>query len=320
VLRLLFFGLATAIPAGLVGYWLGPPVVHALFGEGFHPAPAFAMLAAAGVTLAAASLFLGQILVARGNTGRLAVAWLTGVAVAAIGLFATHGGVDVRIGVAFFSGEVAAIVALATTSLRLEKGWGYRGAKRALDLMIAVPALLVLLPVFAVIGVIIRLDSKGPVIFRQRRVGLDGEQFGMVKFRTMQHDVGEELLLDHLEQLTSDAPKLKIEADPRITRVGRVLRKGSLDELPNLWNVIAGTMSLVGPRPLIPAEAQTLGDPIRETVKPGVTGLAQIRGRDAISPDLRNESDAEYVRTKSLLLDLKILAATVPTVFKNPGE
>jgi len=95
---------------------------------------------------------------------------------------------------------------------------------------------------------------------------------------------------------------------------------GSLDELPNLWNVIRGDMSLVGPRPLVPAEAEAFGDPIRRLVRPGITGLAQVRGRDAISPEQRNDSDAEYVRTQSFLLDLQILAATVPTLFRNPGE
>lgn len=320
VFRLLSLGVVTAIPAGLLGYWLGPPIVGALFGQGFRPEPVFAMLASAGVTLAGSSLFLGQILVARGDTGKLAVAWVSGLVIAGAGLLLTRGDVDVRIGAAFLVGEVAAILALSATAARLERGWGYRAAKRALDLIVAVPLGLLLLPVFLLVAVAVKLDSNGPAIFKQERVGLGGELFGMIKFRTMLHDAGEALHLDHLDQLAADAPRLKIEADPRITRIGRFLRKGSLDELPNLWNVVKGNMSLVGPRPLVPAEAEALGDPIRQQVKPGITGLAQVRGRDAISPEQRNESDAEYVQTRSFFLDLRILAATVPTVFKNPGE
>ena len=320
VFRLLALGTVTAIPAGALGYWLGPPVVEALFGQGFRPGPTFAMLAAAGVTLAGSSLFLGQILVARGDTGKLAIAWVVGVAVAVAGLLITTSDVATRIGVAFLSGEVGAILALSTASARMEQGWGYRAAKRILDLAVAVPLGLLLLPVFLVVAIVVKLDSRGPAIFRQERVGLNGELFGMVKFRTMRSDADESLHFDHLERLAPDTPRLKIGADPRITRVGRFLRMGSLDELPNLWNVIRGDMSLVGPRPLVPAEAEALGDPIRRRVRPGITGLAQVRGRDAISPEQRNTSDAEYVRTRSFLLDLRILAATVPTLFRNPGE
>ena len=320
VFRLLGLGILTAIPAGALGYWLGPPIVETLFGQGFRPDPTFAMLAAAGVTLAGSSLFLGQILVARGDTGKLAIAWIVGVVVAVAGLAITTSDVATRIGVAFLSGEVGAILALSAASARLEQGWGYQTAKRILDLAVAIPLGLLLLPVLLVVAIVVKADSKGPAIFRQERVGLNGELFGMVKFRTMHSEAGESLHLDHLERLTPDAPRLKIGADPRITRIGRFLRMGSLDELPNLWNVIRGDMSLVGPRPLVPAEAEALGDPIRRLARPGITGLAQVRGRDAISPEQRNDSDAEYVRTRSFLLDLRILAATVPTLFRNPGE
>jgi len=320
VVRLLVLGVVTAIPAGLLGYWLGPPIVEALFGQGFRPDPMFAMLAAAGVTFAGSSLFLGQILVARGDTGKLAIAWIVGVAVAVAGLLITTGDVATRIGVAFLSGEVGAILALSTSSVRLEEGWGYQMAKRSLDLVVAVPLALLLLPVFLAVAIVVKLDSKGPAIFRQERMGLNGELFGMVKFRTMRSDADESLHLDHLERLSLDTPRLKIGADPRITRVGRFLRRGSLDELPNMWNVIRGDMSLVGPRPLVPAEAEALGDPIRRLVRPGITGLAQVRGRDAISPEQRNDSDAEYVHTRSFILDVRILAATIPTLFRNPGE
>jgi lipopolysaccharide/colanic/teichoic acid biosynthesis glycosyltransferase len=320
VMRLLGLGVVFSVPAGFLGYWLGPPIVGVLFGEGFRPDPAFASLAAAGITLAGASLFLGQVLVARGDTGRLAVAWIAGLVTAVAGLLLTRGGADLRIGVAFLTGETSAIIALAVAAARMEQGWVYTATKRTLDLVVAGFFGLLLSPLFAALALAVKLDSRGPALFRQERIGLDGERFGMLKFRTMRHDAGETLHIAHLEQLQPDAPRLKIRDDPRITRVGRFLRKGSLDELPNLWNVIKGDMSLVGPRPLVPAESEALGDPIRQSVKPGITGLAQIRGRDAISPEERNTQDGEYVRTRSFLLDLRILAVTIPTIFRDPGE
>jgi lipopolysaccharide/colanic/teichoic acid biosynthesis glycosyltransferase len=318
--RLLIVGLAGAVPAALLGFWVGPAVVEALFGAGFRPDPTFAMLAAAGVSLAGASLFLGQILVARGETGKLAIAWAFGIAGALAGLVSVHGDPSLRIGVAFLAGELAAILALAAASVRAPSL--YPMAKRTLDVALGSVLTVVLAPAFALAAAAVKLDSRGPVLFRQRRIGLEGVPFDMLKFRTMHHGADEAVHLTHLEHLRErpDDPRLKVAEDPRITRIGRFLRKGSLDELPNLWNVVRGDMSLVGPRPLVPVESEALGDPVRLTVKPGITGLAQIHGRDSISPDQRNLHDAEYVRTRSFLLDLRILGATVPAIFRNPGE
>ncbi|NOY55197.1 MAG: sugar transferase [Actinobacteria bacterium] len=198
----------------------------------------------------------------------------------------------------------------------------YTTLKRALDILLATALLLILLPAIAAVAIAVKLNSHGPVFFHQTRVGLNGKQFAMLKFRTMLHNADETIHLEHLEHLKGqpNRSRLKMEDDPRVTPIGRLLRKGSLDELPNLWNVIRGEMSLVGPRPLVPAESELLGDPTRRIAKPGITGLAQVHGRDAISPEQRNRYDAEYVRTRTLLLDLKILAATIPAIIRDPGE
>ncbi len=147
----------------------------------------------------------------------------------------------------------------------------------------------------------------------------------MLKLRTMRADGGEDVFVDHLRRLAEartaprDSP-LKIDDDPRVTRVGRFLRATSLDELPNLWNVIRGSMSLVGPRPLVPAEAELIGlDHLRFSIKPGVTGLAQVSGRDEISLSERSALDAQYVASRSLRGDVAILGRTVVTVLRRPG-
>ncbi len=319
---LLASGVITAVPAGFLGFWLGPPIVEALFGIGFRPEPAFAMLAAAWVTRAGASLFLGQVLVARGETGKLTLAWVIGLVAAAAGLLLASGEPDFRIGVAFLAGEGAAVFTLAAMAARFSSPIVYTTLKRTLDIVIGTALLLVLLPAMGAVVIAVKLNSRGPVFFHQTRVGLNGKQFAMLKFRTMQHNADETVHLEHLEQLR-DQPqrnRLKMDNDPRVTPIGRLLRKGSLDELPNLWNVIRGEMSLVGPRPLVPAESELLGDPTRRIVKPGITGLAQVHGRDAISPEQRNRYDTEYVRSRTLLLDLKILAATIPAIIRDPGE
>jgi lipopolysaccharide/colanic/teichoic acid biosynthesis glycosyltransferase len=166
----------------------------------------------------------------------------------------------------------------------------------------------------------VRLDSEGPALFLQERVGKDGKVFRMAKFRTMHADAGEDLHHNHLSELEADAERLKMQHDPRITRVGALLRKASLDELPNLWNVVKGDMSLVGPRPLIPLEAELLADPRRNAAKPGVTGYAPVHGRDAISPEDRNRYDLEYLEIRSFVLDVKILLETIPAVFRDLGK
>ncbi|GAA4286967.1 sugar transferase [Georgenia daeguensis] len=181
----------------------------------------------------------------------------------------------------------------------------YDGVKRALDVGVAAVALAAAAPVMAVVAVLVRRDLGSPVLFRQDRPGRDGEIFTLVKFRSMR-DAGEGPGDD-------DAS--------RLTPFGAALRATSLDELPTLWNVLRGDMSLVGPRPLrthylplySPRQAR------RHEVRPGVTGLAQVSGRNALSWDERLELDVRYVETRSLLVDLRILARTVAVVLSRSG-
>jgi lipopolysaccharide/colanic/teichoic acid biosynthesis glycosyltransferase len=195
--------------------------------------------------------------------------------------------------------------------------------KRALDLLVTVPALLLFSPVMVVIALAVKLDSTGPAMFRQERVGRNGHTFGCWKFRSMYHDCDEEY---HREQArnwfkgTPGQAGYKPRTDPRITRIGRILRATSLDELPQLLNVLVGDMSLVGPRPAIPYE-RALYKPWyleRERVNPGITGLWQVSGRDNVSAETMMLLDVVYVRRSSPWLDLKILACTVPALFGRP--
>jgi len=233
--------------------------------------------------------------------------------------------------VAFLVGEAAALLALMVAALvkdadELTSSHGYAVVKRSIDIAGSMVLLVLLFPVLVVAAIAVRLDSKGPAVFRQQRVGRGGRDFWMIKLRTMVIDHDEEVFHDHLARLREagsydDEYTIKIEEDPRITRVGSRLRRWSIDELPNLWNVLKGSMSLVGPRPLVRAEAELIGlDNPRFTVKPGVTGMAQVHGRDEIALAERTAWDERYVAEQSTRLDLSILAATVTTVFTTPGE
>jgi lipopolysaccharide/colanic/teichoic acid biosynthesis glycosyltransferase len=181
----------------------------------------------------------------------------------------------------------------------------YRG-KRAVDLAICVPALLVSLPVQAVVGVAVALRLGRPVLFRQTRPGLAARPFEILKFRTMRP-------VDPVRGWCDDRS--------RLTPFGRLLRSTSLDELPTLWNIVRGDMSLVGPRPLLTAylERYTPEQARRHDVRPGLTGLAQVNGRNAISWEQKFELDLQYVQTSSLGLDLRILARTVRLVLRREG-
>jgi lipopolysaccharide/colanic/teichoic acid biosynthesis glycosyltransferase len=186
-----------------------------------------------------------------------------------------------------------------------DQGRDYRG-KRVLDVvvlvLVAIPASVLAL----VSAVAVRLSSKGPVLFRQPRVGRDGRTFELLKFRTMRHG-------------RSDDTPFPEETD--ITRVGRVLRRLALDELPQLWNVARGEMSAVGPRPTLEyqVERYTPAQRGRLAVRPGLTGLAQVKGRNDLDWPSRIEFDLEYVRRQSLGLDLSILARTVPALLLGRG-
>lgn len=192
--------------------------------------------------------------------------------------------------------------------------------KRGFDVLTSLFGLVLLSPFFLVIAILIKLDSRGPVFFRQVRAGKDGREFLFYKFRSMIEDA-EELKesLMHLNEL--DGPVFKISEDPRITRIGRFLRRTSLDELPQLINVLRGEMSLVGPRPPLPCEVENYESWQREklTVVPGITCLWQISGRNHIGFTEWMRLDIEYIRRQSLGLDFRILARTVPAVLSRKG-
>lgn len=193
-------------------------------------------------------------------------------------------------------------------------------ALRALDVSLSATLLLLLLPVFAVIAVAVRLESPGPLIFRQKRVGKDGCEFPFLKFRSMIRDAeARRLGLENRNE--RGGPVFKIRDDPRVTRVGRVLRRWSLDELPQLINVLRGDMSLVGPRPALPSEVAryTPHQRRRLAVTPGVTGLWQVSGRARLSFEESVALDLAYIQRRSLALNLLILARTVPAVLNGDG-
>lgn len=195
-------------------------------------------------------------------------------------------------------------------------------ACRALDLAGAVLLIVLAAPLLVVVAIAIKVDSPGPVLFRQTRVGRHQRLFTVTKFRTMQHGADHELHRDHmLKLIQGNVPAPKIATDPRVTRLGRLLRRASIDELPQLWDVLRGRMSLVGPRPPIPYEVSAypphwLG---RFVVKPGITGLWQVSGRSQVSLDEMVRLDVEYARRRSLWLNVWILLRTVPAVLSARG-
>ena len=199
------------------------------------------------------------------------------------------------------------------------RGWR-RAAKRAMDLVGSSFLLLLLLPVMAVSAAAIRLSSPGPAIFVQVRVGRNGEPFRMLKFRSMRMNAhADRVDVAHLNE--ASGPLFKIREDPRLTRVGKALRRLSIDELPQLFNVLRGDMSLVGPRPPLPEEYSTYGPLQRQrlAVKPGITCIWQVSGRSDLDFDTWVELDLEYIASWSLLLDVKILLRTIPAVFSGRG-
>jgi lipopolysaccharide/colanic/teichoic acid biosynthesis glycosyltransferase len=188
-------------------------------------------------------------------------------------------------------------------------GPGYELGKRALDLAIVLPAAIVLVPVVAALAAAIKFESRGPVFFRQERIGRHGKPFQILKLRTLED-----------EPVKGLADFLISAEDARITRVGAFLRRWSLDELPQLWNIVRGEMSVVGPRPTLAYQVEQYTDVQRRRleVAPGVTGWAQIHGRNGLSWPQRIEYDVWYVDHRSLALDLKILLRT-PGILARPG-
>ena len=179
--------------------------------------------------------------------------------------------------------------------------------KRLFDILVSGPALLLLAPLLLIVAIAVRLNMGAPILFRQRRPGLGGEPFGMIKFRTMRDAV--------------DARGERLPDTQRITRLGAFLRSSSLDELPELWNVLKGDMSLVGPRPLLMDYLPLYSDTQmrRHEVRPGITGWAQVNGRNAISWEEKFALDIWYVDNRSLRVDILILAHTVIALFKRHG-
>jgi lipopolysaccharide/colanic/teichoic acid biosynthesis glycosyltransferase len=226
---------------------------------------------------------------------------------------------------------------LSTTRLAVVDGESRYSATacRALDVAVSAVLLLVLSPVFLVLTIAIRLDSSGRALYRQRRVGRNQEPFTVNKFRTMHSGAGHEthrefvigliaareLAPGETQAQRDESNFFKMANDTRVTRVGRFLRKSSLDELPQLWNVLRGDMSLVGPRPPIPYEVEHYPPHWfdRFAVKPGMTGLWQVNGRSELGLEEMIALDVEYARTRSLWLNVKILARTVPVVFAGRG-
>jgi len=207
----------------------------------------------------------------------------------------------------------------------VSSGAGYGVAKRLLDVVLALGLLFCLLPVMVLCALLVRLDSPGPILFRQQRVGERGRLFTFLKFRSMRDgaDVAVHrsyvttFIRGEAERLgEGDEALFKLTRDPRVTRVGYWLRRFSLDELPQLLNVLRGEMSLVGPRPPIAYELDHYGpDHMRRLlVKPGLTGLWQVRGRSRTTFEEMVALDLAYIRTRSLLLDLRILVETIPEV------
>jgi len=216
----------------------------------------------------------------------------------------------------------------------------YLLSKRLLDVALALVLIVLLAPVMAVIAIAIKLDSRGPVIFRQRRVlgdqSLGDEQdpceqtFEFLKFRTMVHKADQSIHQKYVESLINGNAKrseengqrlYKLACDPRVTRVGRWLRRSSLDELPQLFNILRGDMTFVGPRPAIPYEVKQYKPwhMYRLTVTQGLTGLWQVMGRNELSFDAMVQLDIEYARRRSLLLDIRIILATIPAVLLKRG-
>lgn len=192
--------------------------------------------------------------------------------------------------------------------------------KRVLDITVASIAIVLTAPIMLITAILIKLESPGPVIFKQVRVGKDGEHFYCYKFRSMYVDA-EQRLRELQAQNEADGPVFKMKRDPRVTRVGRVIRKLSIDELPQLFNVLQGDMSLVGPRPALPSEVakytyEQLG---RLHAIPGITGLQQVSGRSDLDFKRWVELDLQYIAEQSIWKDFEILLRTIPAVLLGRG-
>ncbi len=195
-------------------------------------------------------------------------------------------------------------------------------AKRILDIVVSATALLLLSPLLAIVALFIRLDSKGPILFSQARVGKQGKEFLFWKFRSMCVDAEERKAVLMKNNEMQGGVIFKMKNDPRITRVGQFIRKYSIDELPQLWNVLIGDMSLVGPRPPLPKEVAqyTPYQRLRLEATPGITCVWQVSGRSSIPFPQQVNMDLEYIANQSFLYDIALLLKTVPAVLGARGS
>lgn len=214
----------------------------------------------------------------------------------------------------------------ANQRLRLALSWWVirtklmSSLKRVLDVTVAIIAIILTAPIMLITAILIKLESPGPVIFKQVRVGKDGEHFYCYKFRSMYVDA-EQRLRELQAQNEADGPVFKMKRDPRVTRIGRVIRKLSIDELPQLFNVLKGEMSLVGPRPALPSEVAkyTYEQIGRLHAIPGITGLQQVSGRSDLDFKRWVELDLQYIAEQSIWKDIEILLRTIPAVLLGRG-
>jgi lipopolysaccharide/colanic/teichoic acid biosynthesis glycosyltransferase len=218
------------------------------------------------------------------------------------------------------TGGKAAPLTEPASQVQVSTSRAYELAKRLFDVVFCVMALVLLAPLFALLALAIKLGDGGPVIYRREVVGRNGKRFYALKFRTMM-PLADDYLAAHASLLARYNPQVKLRDDPRVTRVGRVLRHTSVDELPQFLNVLFGQMSLVGPRIIHPSEEERFGDfaRIRRCVRPGVTGLWQVSGRQTVSYAQRLALDEEYLRRRSFWLDMRILCKTVVVVLMAQG-
>jgi exopolysaccharide biosynthesis polyprenyl glycosylphosphotransferase len=197
---------------------------------------------------------------------------------------------------------------------------GKHVVKRVFDILVSATALILLWPLFVIIPILIKRDGRGPVFFRQERIGRNGQPFPMVKFRSMV-DHAEDRLAELVDQSDGNGMLFKLRDDPRVTKIGRMLRTSSLDELPQLWNVLVGQMSLVGPRPPLSSEVEKYEQHVlrRLYLKPGLTGIWQINGRSNLSWEDSVRLDLYYVENWSLTGDLLILWRTLKVILRPVG-
>lgn len=193
--------------------------------------------------------------------------------------------------------------------------------KRFIDIIVGFIGLIICIPIFVIIGIAIKIDSKGPVFFKHRRIGKHGKKIEIYKFRTMIDNAEEAMKYFTEEQKKEFAENFKLENDPRVTRVGKILRKTSLDELPQIINILKGEMSIIGPRPVVKSELEKYGSNKDKflSVSPGLTGYWAANGRSDVSYEERMALELYYVDNRSLLLDLKIFVKTIGSVLRGRG-